>query len=431
MRRCTKEQRSLMALVDYLTFAGRHRRFLAFGFLLTFTSSAGQTFFIGLFGPEIRDAFGLSHTGWGGLYLIGTLASALVLPWTGQLIDRLDLRWYVALALIGLAIACLVMSLIQSLLALTIAIFLLRQMGQGVTSHTASTSMARYFGPDRGKALAIASTGIAAGEAILPVLAILAISVIGWRMTYGLASGFILLVLLPTALLLLRGHADRHQRHLRAEKASISANLGRRTDSNRRQMLTELRFYLMLPAFVAPSIIMTALFFHHLTLAEGKGWTAAWMTGQYWVFALFAVMGSLATGPLIDRLSARRIMPLYLIPMVMALILLVPAEARLWVLPYLALLGLTSGLAFTGFSALWAELYGTGHLGAIRSLAGAISVFASALGPVLAGLMLDRGINMEFIGLGFAGYGLIATLLLMQALRMPVANNVEEGFSHS
>ena len=419
-----------MVLVDYLTFASRHRRFLAFGFLLTFTSSAGQTFFIGIFGPEIRDAFDLSHAGWGGIYLIGTLASALILPWTGQLIDRFDLRWYVAFALIGLAVACLVMSLIQSLLALTIAIFLLRQTGQGVASHTAATSMARYFGPDRGKALAIASTGIAAGEAILPILAILAISVIGWRMTYGLTSALVLLALLPIALVLLRGHEDRHRRHLHAEKAGASANKSHATDSNRRQMLTEPRFYLMLPAFVAPSIIMTALFFHHLTLAEGKGWTAAWMTGQYWVFALFAVTGSLAAGPLIDRLSARRIMPLYLIPMVMALILLVPAEAPLWVLPYLALLGLTSGLAFTGFSALWAELYGTDHLGAIRSLAGAISVFASALGPVVAGLLLDRGISMEIIGLGFAGYGLIATLLLLQALRMPITSNVEEILNH-
>jgi len=414
-----------MPLVDYLTFAGRHRRFLAFGFLLTFTSSAGQTFFIGLFGPEIRDVFGLSHTGWGGLYLVGTLASALLLPWTGQLIDRLDLRYYVAFALIGLAAACLAMSLAHSLITLTFAIFLLRQMGQGVTSHTAATSMARYFGPDRGKALAIASIGIAAGEAVLPILAILAISILGWRMTYGLTSAAILLILLPIALLLLRGHVEGHQRNLGSEKADNGKVRSALPDSNRRQMLTEPRFYLVLPAFVAPSIIMTALFFHHLTLAEGKGWSATWVTGQYWVFALFAVMSSLAAGPLIDRLSARRIMPMFLLPMILALILLLPAEAPAWLLPYLALLGLTSGLAFTGFSALWAELYGTTHLGAIRSLAGAIGVFASALGPLLAGLLLDAGIGMESIGLGFAAYGLVATILLIQALRAPTASRDE------
>lgn len=419
-----------MPLVDYITFAGRHRRFLAFGFLLTFASSAGQTFFIGLFGPEIRENFGLGHTGWGALYLVGTLASALVLPWTGQLIDRLDLRWYVTFALGGLAAACLAMSLAHSIVMLTVAIFLLRQMGQGVTSHAAATSMARYHGPDRGKALAIASIGMALGEALLPFLAILAIASFGWRSTYGLAATVILLILLPLALLLLRGHGDRHRRLLATEKARNAGESKAGPDHNRRQMLTELRFYLLLPAFVAPSIIMTALFFHHLTLAEGKGWSAAWMTGQYWIFALSAVISSLAAGPLIDRLSAQRIMPLFLLPLVLALILLAPAQAPAWLLPYLALLGLTSGLAFTGFTALWAELYGTAHLGAIRSLAGAISVFASALGPVLAGVLLDAGMAMETVGLGFAGYCLIATLLLLQALRLPKASLESRRLRH-
>ncbi len=407
-----------MLLADYLAFAGRHRGFLALGFLLTFTSSAGQTFFIGIFGPDIREAFGLGHTGWGSLYLVGTLASAVILPWTGQLIDRFDLRWYVAFALIGLAAACLVMSFAHSIVMLTVAIFLLRQMGQGITSHAAATSMARYHGPDRGKALAIASIGIALGEAVLPILAILSIASLGWRSTYGIASVIILSLLLPLALLLLRGHGERHQRYLASEKTRTTTGRTGADDRNRRQMLTEPRFYLLLPAFTAPSIIMTALFFHHLTLAEGKGWTAAWMTGQYWVFAICAVISSLAAGPLIDRLSAKRIMPLFLLPLVMALLLLAPAEAPLWLLPYLALLGLTSGLAFTGFTALWAELYGTAHLGAIRSLAGAISVFASALGPVLTGILLDVGMTMETIGLGFAGYCLAATLMLIQALRL-------------
>ena len=195
-------------------------------------------------------------------------------------------------------------------------------------------------------------------------------------------------------------------------------------------MLSEARFYLLLPAFTAPSIIMTALFFHHLTLAEGKGWAAAWMTGQYWVFALSAIVSSLAAGPLIDRLSARRVMPLFLLPLVMALILLAPAKAPVWLLPYLALLGLTSGIAFTGFTALWAELYGTAHLGAIRSLAGAISVFASALGPVITGVLLDAGLAMEIIGLGFSAYCLIATLLLLQALRPQDAGLVNTVSNH-
>lgn len=420
-----------MSLPDYIAFAGRHRRFLAFGFLLCFASSAGQTFFIGLFGPAVRSTFELSHTEWGSLYLAGTLASALFLPWTGQLIDRVDLRLFIAIVLVGLAGACLAMSMANSILFLTMAIFLLRQMGQGLTSHAAATSMARYHGPDRGKALALASVGMAVGEAILPFLAVLAIAAFGWRQTYGWAGFAIIAVLLPASLWLLGDHRKRHEQHLAALAETTVADRPSAQDRTRWQMLSEPRFYAILPAFIAPSFIMTALFFHHLTLADGKGWSAAWMTGQYWVFALCVILASLASGPLIDRFTAMRIMPLFLLPLTMALILLTPAEAPLWLLPYLALLGLTSGLAFTGFSSLWAELYGARHLGSIRSLVSAISVFASALGPVTVGLLLDADMMMETIALGFAAYCLGATLLLVQALRSSSLRQGRQGFASS
>ena len=73
---------------DYLHFARAHRRFLAFGFALTFFSSFGQTFFISIFAGEIRQAFDLSHGEWGGIYTLGTAASALVMIWAGGLTDR-------------------------------------------------------------------------------------------------------------------------------------------------------------------------------------------------------------------------------------------------------------------------------------------------------------------------------------------------------
>ena len=78
---------------EYFTFLARQRRFLLFGLLLTFTSSAGQTYFIGIFGPEIRLSFDLSHTQWGSVYLAGTLLSTAFLPFSGQLIDRIDTRF--------------------------------------------------------------------------------------------------------------------------------------------------------------------------------------------------------------------------------------------------------------------------------------------------------------------------------------------------
>ncbi|MCP4388905.1 MAG: MFS transporter, partial [Gammaproteobacteria bacterium] len=122
-------------LVDYWRFARANPRFLGFGFLLAFLSSAGQTYFIGVFGPEIQAEFGLDTGSWGRIYMFGTLASALLINWSGTLIDRVDLRLFTGLVLFGLSCACLVMGSVSTPMMLIVAIFMLRQFGQGLTSH--------------------------------------------------------------------------------------------------------------------------------------------------------------------------------------------------------------------------------------------------------------------------------------------------------
>ena len=67
---------------------------LSFGFFVTLASSFGQTYFIAIFGPEIQAEFGLSHTVWGTVYLIGTICSALLLTYTGSLIDHYRLKYF-------------------------------------------------------------------------------------------------------------------------------------------------------------------------------------------------------------------------------------------------------------------------------------------------------------------------------------------------
>ncbi len=147
--------------IDYWRFARTHPRFLGFGFLMAFLSSAGQTYFIGVFGAEIQSEFGLDSGSWGRIYMMGTLASALVINWSGSLLDRFDLRWFTAFSLTGLSLACLMISSADSMVMLVLAIFMLRQFGQGLTSHTGLTSMARYHQADRGKAIALAAIGFA------------------------------------------------------------------------------------------------------------------------------------------------------------------------------------------------------------------------------------------------------------------------------
>ena len=404
-------------LIDYWRFARSNSRFLGFGFFLAFMSSAGQTYFIGVFGQGIQADFGLDAGSWGRTYMVGTLASALVINWTGSLIDRFDLRIFTAVALLGLACACALMGSVTSPYLLVVAIFMLRQFGQGLSSHAGITSMARYHSADRGKAIALAAIGFAFGEAILPVVGIYASQIWGWRQTFYVV-GLVVLCSIAFALWLLKGHSHRHAAHSEALDRRNLEECGL-VDYTRRQALAEARFYFMLPAMVAPSMIGTALFFFPAEIANAKNWSSLWLTGNYWLYSLVSVVTTVYSGILIDRFSARRVVPLFLLPLALALVVLNVSDHPYMVWPYMLLMGVSSGLYFTGLSALWAELYGARHLGSIKSMTNAIMVFSSALGPALVGTLLQWQMSFLMISLLLAAFCLLATAMLVYTLRTP------------
>ena len=408
-----------MTATGYRAFVAAHPILLGFGFTLTFASSVGQTFFIGAFGPAVRDTFGLSHTEWGGIYMAGTLLSALCLPWTGALIDRFRLGTYTLVVFAALVGAALFMAVVPHVALLVVAIFLLRQSGQGLTSHISVTTMARFFRGGRGKAVALASLGFAAGESVLPFLVVIGIATIGWRQTYAGAALALVVLILPIILWLLRRHErDGAPGDIEASAAGAAAAAAVEVRSwTRREVLRHWRFHLLVPAVMAPSVIGTAMFFHHLALAEAKGWSAAWITGNYWGYAVGSVIAGLLAGPLIDRITAVRVVPMFLVPMIAALLIITSFDHPYWAWPYLFLLGVNVGINYTGLTALWAEIYGVRHIGAIRSLIVSFSVLASALGPLGMGAMMDSGVSMEMIAAIFAGYCGIATVLMVLALR--------------
>jgi MFS family permease len=400
---------------NYILFAVDNRRFLAFGFLVALSSSFGQTFFIGVFGPGLREEFGLTHGDWGLVYMAGTLASALVLPWSGRLIDRIDLRVFSAAVFIGLAAACFVMATAGHVAVLVLAIFLLRQFGQGLMTHTSVTTMVRYFDANRGKAVSLGSIGFSTGQAMLPFIAVLAIAAVGWRPTYA-ATGMILVVVVPLMLWLLKGHGKRHQRHLDVLAAPpLGHAVGRQW--TRAEVLRDPRFYVLLVGIEAPAVIVTALFFHHLHLADVKGWSHGWITGNYVVYAASSLATMLVAGRLVDRLGALRVVPLHLLPLGLGMVILATFDAPLWASFYLLSSGMTTGIAFTSTAAVWAEIYGVRNIGAIRSVVAAAMVFASALGPLFMGALIDAEVAIKVICLIFAAYAATGTGLIWVALR--------------
>lgn len=398
--------RTATLLVPDLRFEAR---WLSCGFLLMFWSSFGQTFFIALFAGHLKTDLSLSDGQFGSLYAIGTLVSACALIGAGKLVDQLPIRWLAAGVLAGLAVTCLGMASVTSAWMLGLVLFGLRFFGQGMTTHVAMTAMGRWFNRKRGRAVAIATLGFPVGEAVLPLVAVAAIGLIGWRLTW--VAGAMALLALPIPLLIMLLKRERTPTTGRDGAAGPTPEPPRR-EWTRGEVLRSPLFYMLMPGILAQAFIQTGIFFNQVTIVELKGWQLSWFAASFPLLAAVGVVTALASGWLVDRFGARRLLPAFLVPLGLATLLLTYVSSP-WVLPVaMALIGITGGSSGTIQGALWAELYGTRNLGAIRSVAAATQVFASALSPGLIGILLDAGVALEAQLLVMAVYCFLAALWL-------------------
>ena len=367
-------------------FLAEQPRIALFALLATFSSGFGQTFFVAVFGGEIRAAFDLSHTHYGLLYGGATVISALLLLQAGSLADRWPLTRVATFALLLLAAGCLLIGLAWTPLALATGFLLIRFGGQGMSSHIGLTAAGRHFSAHRGKAVAFTATGFPLGEATLPALAVIMMALGGWRIPWLVATIALILLMIP----LLRWLA----REAPLPRAFAADDRTRTTASSppawsRAQVLRERGFWLLLPAAITAPFTVTTLLFHQAAIAEARDWSLELVASAFTGFAAGHLIALLVAGPAVDRLGAQRVLPAGLIPMFAGTVLLA-MHSGIWVVfVYLALTGTTLGLTATAGGALWAERYGVRYLGGIRALAQSAMILATAAAPVVGGMLLD------------------------------------------
>jgi MFS family permease len=388
---------------------------LAFGWLMTFGSAFGQTYFISIFGGLIREEFALSHASFGGLYSIGTLTSAFVLMWAGRLIDRRPLVVFASCAIAGLAMSTTIMAVAAGPVGLVAAIFCLRFFGQGLMTHSAMTAMARYFTAERGRAVSFAALGHVCAEAVLPILAVTLMATLHWRTIWFTSGGSLLLVLLPLVVFLLaRARPEAQPMHQPAARARVET---RREGAQLRYVLRDALLYCMLPALMAPSFISTGLVFHQIHIGDERGWSLSVLAFGLSVFAVGSFVMMLAAGVLVDRISARRLIPFCLIPLASACTTLALTDSTFGALAFFGLLGVQSGLMAVIHGAIWAEIYGITHLGSIRAFATSMMVFSSGLAPAVVGALIGWQWSITSIALLLVGYTVSATVLAAIGIR--------------
>ena len=383
-------------------------RLALFALAATAASGFGQTFVVSFFGGEIRQAFDLTHTAYGSLYSGATLCSALLLLRFGGLVDTWTLSRVTALAIGILAGGCLLVGFAPGALVLAAGFVCIRFGGQGMMSHIGMTTAARYFTAHRGRAVALAAMGFPLAEAVLPAGAALLLLWVGWRAPWVVGAGLLCLLILPVLTFLSRGAPSAHE--VASKDHSATPGTGR-SRFNRRDVLRDPGYYLILPATLLTPFTVTALFFHQMAFAEELGWSLELLATGFSVYAACHLGALFVAGPLVDRLGAARALPLALAPIITGLVLLATVASPLIVYAYLGLVGATQGLSATASGAIWAERYGILHLGAIRSMNQSIMVVSTAISPILLGFFLDKHVGITTLALGLAGCAVLAALL--------------------
>ena len=383
---------------------------ILFGFIFTFFSSFGQSYFLGLFNTSIREALSISHGQFGSIYASATLCSSFILIWVGKKIDDFSAIKFAYFVIISLSISSFIFSKINSIVFLFLAIFLMRLFGQGLMSHTASTTVSRYFDKSRGKALSTSWLGLSLAEFILPVLIVYFLTFIHWRELW-VGLSLIIILFLPVASIFLINNLNINSRESDSNNNSQEDTIKQWT---RGEVLKDYKFYIICGNLLAMPWIFTGFAVFQSFVQISKGWGPYVIAQSFMAYSICSVLTLFITGILIDKFSSRKLLIFTNIPMLIAALILIVFDHPIVSFIFLGLMGITNGFANVLGTSTWAELYGVRFIGGIKAMTSALMVFSTAFGTALYGFLIDKNFTIEQIATFSAIYvGFMLVLLFL------------------
>ncbi len=382
---------------------------ILFGFIFTFFSSFGQSFFLGLFNTPIRNELGISHGQFGNIYASATIFSSLLLIWVGKKIDDYRIFNYSFIVIILLFLSALFFSFINSVYFLALGIFLMRFSGQGLMSHTSTTTISRFFERTRGKALSTAWFGLSTAEFILPVFVTYLLIIYSWRSVW---QGIAILVILFLPIVILNT-IKSVQLDSREESKNTNNKKNIIKSWKRRDVIKDYRFYIVSLNMLAMPWIATGVFVYQSFISDSKMWETYTIPKAFMVYSITSIVTLFISGFLVDKFTGRRLILFMNIPLLLAMFILLQFKHEIFAYIFLGLIGVSNGLANILGSSTWAEIYGVRYIGSIKALTTAFMVFSTAFGTAVFGILIDKGFTIENIAFTGAIYILLSLFLFI------------------
>jgi MFS family permease len=332
----------------------------------------GRTQGLGLITEPLLSDLGLGRVTYASVNLWATLIGALGALGVGRLIDRFGARAVLTTVAIALGGVVAGMSQITTLAGLAVAMTLTRALGQSALSVVSITMVGQWF--DRGihKAMAIYSVILSVGFMIaFPVVGSLVQSW-GWRGAWLAIALALLGGLAPLAWLVVRRGAS-------PADAAASIALGYRWT----EALGTGAFWVFAVGAALYGLVASGIgLFNESILAE-RGFGADVYYQTLVVTAMAALAGNFSGGWLAEKIDLARLMAAALIALAIGVGVVPHLVSLAAVMAWAAAMGLAGGLVMVLFFSVWPKVFGRLHLGRVQGIAQAVTVLASAVGPLL------------------------------------------------
>jgi len=371
-------------------------------------SAPGQTVGVSVFTESLLAATGLSRVDFSETYLLGTLASGLLLPAAGRMIDRIGVRRGVMLASAGLGLVLAAMSQVDRLAErvaglgvpahaaayglLAVGFLGLRFTGQGALTLVSRTMLGRWFERRRGRVSAIQGPFSSLAFASSPLVLAGWVAASGWRgawlemaLTVGFGMslvGWLLFRENPEECgLVLDGGPERAAAGVVAPRAE--------RDFTRGEALRTAAFWIVTLGIANHAMVGTGMAFHIVDLGADAGLSESQSLGIFLPVTLISVPTGILIGGAVDRFPIRFLV----MGMMLGQILMFGLAPHLGnpVLHAICIAGWGFSGGFYGPLTVAAlpGFFGRAHLGAIQGVMMMVIVIASALGPALLARVKD------------------------------------------
>ncbi len=405
-------------------------RMVAIAALAMGMTAPGQTASISVFiDPMIAD-LGIGRTAVSAAYMIGTLAGALALPAVGRAVDRHGVRTVMSTVAAALGLALVGLSFADDLFGLTLGFVGIRMLGQGALGLCAATLVSRWYAKRRGQAL---SVQIAVGGGIIalsPVPLERLITAFDWRTAMLVEAAVVALVLLPTALIWVRGRPADLGQFIDGDPA----NGGRSRIESGMDPSEAMRrpyFWVLVGVFATAGFFNAAIGFHLIAILGERGLSATEAAANFLPQAVAGTLATLLVGVVIDRAGPRA---------VIAVAMLAFAAAFVWgtaVAPGWS--AVCFGIVFGGCgnalraieNGITPRLFGTAGIGALRGVVSSVTITCSAFAPLLYSLCYAwTGSFSPVLWLSAAVPLAVAVAALTAPLPRPVAETGPDQVAH-